>query len=1192
MTERRLRRHLSWFLWVWGITLSTFAQKPELVVQTGHSGSVNSIAFSPSGMILASGSDDSSVKIWDAINGKEIRTFVSVGEGEGGIPSVAISPDGTTLASAGRKGVSLWDVATGKKLALLELFFETDSVAFSPGGKTVAGAGLDGIALWDVASRTQILQLGHSDQPGQTLWIAALAFSPDGRTLAGGGDDGVQFWNLLTHQSTGTLPRLKKVSSLAFSPNGEILAVGGDPVGLWDMAHRTQIRTMPGHFPAFSPDGKLLATASGELGNDVDLWDLTSGARLRRLPGDSKSPVYSSAFFHKITSIAFSADGQRLATGNADCSLSIWHLGSNESAQRLPGVCEYNAPMSFSPDGRLLARGRSGGILDLWDLAAGKVRYSADLSKSNPPGVLQSSPEFLSLVTVFSPDNSILAIGDSSGLIKLVNPATEEIIRFASKYFPGPVSSMAFSPDGKILAVSLYLKVALLDVTKWEEIRTIPLDLGYSQMKYLAFSPDGKTLAGWVNNTDGIVLWNTDTGEMIKRWKVESSYSAALSHDGSMFAVGHFFGSIALRSVPSGDELRWLPCKSPIGTAEGECDGRHSGWVSAVALNLDGSLLASGSLDGTIKLWDPRTGKQKYTFRAGYQPVSLAFSPNGRVLASLGVGPKIQFWDTVEGRELCELVSFSQGTWVVITPDGRFDTQNLDEIQGLHWVFSDDPFRALPPEIFLRDYYEPRLLAKLLGGGDLPQVRPLQDLNRVQPLVKIASVRPGPRSDLVEVDVEVANADGRFLKDGNPVNMKTGVYDLRLFRAGQLVGQEPKPDVVSPGHAKNEAMPTVDALAAWRTDRRVDLDPQTGRARKTFTVHLPHARAEREIELEAYAFNEDRVKSATAKATYKLQKAASTGAGRAYLITMGVNANESPNLNLELAVSSAERARALLHSNLQTNYNEVLEIQLYSDLDADSNQVKSKAASKANLEAVMDLLAGRAVDTQVKEQVDPKHQLRAAGPDDAVVIYIASHGYADPQGTFYLMPYDTGSNWGITEDAITECLGHPSQGQQCRRANDLLAHSISSSDLAAWWNAIDAGEMVMILDSCHSGAVPGKDFRPGPLGDRGFGQLSYDKGMLILAASQPSQTEKGEWVTGGEGRTLLVDALEEVANAKPQDSLQKWLHDIEETVPTLARKLYPALKAQEVQVPLLLDFAKASPSPLTARAADSQAGNR
>jgi indole-3-glycerol phosphate synthase len=72
----------------------------------------------------------------------------------------------------------------------------------------------------------------------------------------------------------------------------------------------------------------------------------------------------------------------------------------------------------------------------------------------------------------------------------------------------------------------------------------------------------------------------------------------------------------------------------------------------------------------------------------------------------------------------------------------------------------------------------------------------------------------------------------------------------------------------------------------------------------------------------------------------------------------------------------------------------------------------------------------------------------------------------------------------------------------------------------------------------------------------------------------------------------LVDALEEVAHAKPQDSLQKWLHDIEETVPTLARKLYPALKAQDVQVPLLLDFSKASPSPLTARAADSRAGNR
>jgi hypothetical protein len=116
----------------------------------------------------------------------------------------------------------------------------------------------------------------------------------------------------------------------------------------------------------------------------------------------------------------------------------------------------------------------------------------------------------------------------------------------------------------------------------------------------------------------------------------------------------------------------------------------------------------------------------------------------------------------------------------------------------------------------------------------------------------------------------------------------------------------------------------------------------------------------------------------------------------------------------------------------------------------------------------------------------------------------------------------------------------------------------------------------MILDSCHSGAVPGKEFRPGPLGDPGFGQLSYDKGMLILAASQPAQTEQGEWVTGGEGRTLLVDALEVVVRENQQGSLAQWLHAVEEQLPRTAQQLYPALKEGDTQLPLLLDFAKIS----------------
>ena len=111
-------------------------------------------------------------------------------------------------------------------------------------------------------------------------------------------------------------------------------------------------------------------------------------------------------------------------------------------------------------------------------------------------------------------------------------------------------------------------------------------------------------------------------------------------------------------------------------------------------------------------------------------------------------------------------------------------------------------------------------------------------------------------------------------------------------------------------------------------------------------------------------------------------------------------------------------------------------------------------------------------------------QLAVVQPDDVVVIAFAGHGYADREGSFYLLPQDIGKNVTVM-------------------AGDVSGRAISSLELSLWLRDIDAGEMVMIVDACHSAAaVQGKDFKPGPMGSRGLGQLSYDKGVKILTATQ------------------------------------------------------------------------------------------
>jgi hypothetical protein len=325
----------------------------------------------------------------------------------------------------------------------------------------------------------------------------------------------------------------------------------------------------------------------------------------------------------------------------------------------------------------------------------------------------------------------------------------------------------------------------------------------------------------------------------------------------------------------------------------------------------------------------------------------------------------------------------------------------------------------------------------------------------------------------------------------------------------------------------------------------------------------------------AYAYNDDRVKSETSPPlAYEFTNPPTQAKRRAYLISVGINANQS-NWNLDFAVKSVQEIRQTFYQRLSAEY-EVVDVELISDRAPGSPRVSVKEATKANIHAVLDILSGRPVSPGRLGAIARADELRAATPDDLVVLYVSSHGYADPQGNFYVVPYDTGSLNGITEPVLNSCLSHPAdQSPQCADARKFLERSISSDDLTEWWRHVDAGEMVMVLDSCHSAAVPGREFRPGPLGDRGFGQMAYDKRMRILTATQP---DKMAWATGREGinRSLLSDALVTALNVHPQMSLAELLKEAERTVPERYKSVFPGVKEENIQYPLLLDFSEKS----------------
>ncbi len=308
-------RGFEWYL-LWGLGNS------HLLTLQHHMGMVISVAVSPYGRRLATGSENSTVKLWDAATGQELMTLNGH---EDRVNSVAFSPDGKKLATGSvDRTVKLWDTANGEELATLKAHGSSvSSVAFSPDGKRLATGSQDRtVKLWGVATGQELLTLrGHGSG------VNSVAFSPDGKRLATGSyDRTVKLWDAATGQELATLKgHGSGVYSVAFSPDGKRLATGSDDstVKLWDAASRHELATLKGHenwvySVAFSPDGKKLATGSED--RTVRLWDAASGQELATLKGHGGG----------VNSVAFSLDGKRLVTGSDDGTAKLWDAATGQ----------------------------------------------------------------------------------------------------------------------------------------------------------------------------------------------------------------------------------------------------------------------------------------------------------------------------------------------------------------------------------------------------------------------------------------------------------------------------------------------------------------------------------------------------------------------------------------------------------------------------------------------------------------------------------------------------------------------------------------------------------------------------------------------------------------------------------------------------------------------------------------------
>lgn len=553
---------------------------------------VTSVAYAPDGKTLAIGSRllttqetvhdpfydptqpaRGEASVWDLATGKRLARFT----GHRGRVGVAFSPDGGILATAGmaERTAKLWDLATQKELASLEGHpGEMGEMAFSPDGKILAvvsgdprqaETGPSVVVLWDVSARKQRATL-----PGHVGWVNHLAFSPDGKRLATAGWDGtIRLWDVTTAKCRATLTGHKTaVTNVAFSPDGNTLTSCSGPRGTpvpfagelkrWNVATGKELPEFLGSEGAFGtvaylPDGRTLITA--ELDGKIELRDAATGK-----PATLQDLKLAPAHDRAIHCLAVSSDGATLATAGADRTVRLWDLATGRVRATLKGHETEVLCLAFAPDGRTLASGSGGfagprpGEVCLWDPAAGKLRQ-----------------------------------------------------RLAQQ--PLGVTSLAFSPGGGTLAASTGAEVALYELATGERAATLtPLPSleaadAMGPVTGLAFAPDGRTLASISLDPTGsqFRLWDVRTGRVRLRHPAGSTdvTSLAFAPDGRTLATVGKDSLVRLWQVATGEELLSLR--------------GHRGTVKSVAFSPDGKLLASGgppgSGDAVIRLWRAGTAE-------------------------------------------------------------------------------------------------------------------------------------------------------------------------------------------------------------------------------------------------------------------------------------------------------------------------------------------------------------------------------------------------------------------------------------------------------------------------------------------------------------------------------------------------------------------------------------------------------
>jgi WD40 repeat protein/serine/threonine protein kinase len=552
----------------------------ELLTLKGHSSgtnsmafspAINSVAFSPDGQRIVTGSYDYTAKVWEVASGKELLTFKGHKKL---IRSVAFSPDGQRIITGSEdQTAKVWELVAGRELLTLKGHQDRVlSVAFSPDSQHIATGSSDGTAkVWDAASGKELLTLkGHS------AYVLAVAFSRDGqRIVTGSEDETAKVWEATTGQEMLTLKgHTAPIWAVTFSPDGQRIITGSvdNTTKIWEIAGYREQLTFKGHnysilSVAFSPDSQRVVTGSRD--GMPKVWEAASGKELLTLKEHS----------NEVTSVAFSPDGQRILTGSRDATGKIWEAASGQELLTLKG---HNYPIlsvAFSPDGQRIVTGGYDDTATVWEAATGQELF---MLKGHTKRILS---------VAFSLEGQRIATGSEDQTAKVWDAATgRELLTL--KGHTAPIWSVAFSPGGQRIVTGSGVGKKGSGV--------VP---GSGVLAGISALTGGGVFPGSGENIAKV--WDAATGRELLTLKGHTApiWSVAFSPDGRRIVTGsgaNFTGggdnTAKVWEAATGRELLTLK--------------RHSLGISSVSFSPDGRRIVTGSWDKTAKVWEAATPEQ------------------------------------------------------------------------------------------------------------------------------------------------------------------------------------------------------------------------------------------------------------------------------------------------------------------------------------------------------------------------------------------------------------------------------------------------------------------------------------------------------------------------------------------------------------------------------------------------------